>query len=102
MPISFFYEQLDTFKSYLRQNKQLTSDIRTAHQQFCKAIKMLENIRNDFIFWKKDKTKREKVRQQTEKLNAFLFSDKVIAEKAWLQEQNNILINKFLSKISSY
>ncbi|MGB1205069.1 MAG: hypothetical protein ACPG5B_05445 [Chitinophagales bacterium] len=90
----FFISKLDTFKSYLRQNKKLTSDTRTAHHNFCKALKTLENIRTDLLFWKTNEKKQEKIRLQAEKLTEFLLSDKNIAEKSWLLEQNNVLISK--------
>jgi len=87
--------KLESFRSYLRTNKQLSANVKKAYENFYKALKQLHRLRERYFFLKNDSKNLLKLKLQVEKLLAKLQNRDDIVSSVWLIEQTEILLRKF-------
>ena len=87
--------KLETLRSYLRQNKQLTAKTRKEYEFFYKKLKQLYRIKEQYDFLKNNPAKLEKVKKAAEKLLASIENERgVIVQGLWFRKQVEELLNK--------
>ena len=87
--------KLETFRSYLRQNKQLTLKTRNEYSNFYKKLKQLYRIKEQYEFLKNNPPKLKRIQKQAEKLLESLKTEESMRQKVWLYEQAQALYQKF-------
>lgn len=87
--------KLESFRSYLRTNKQLTPNVKTVYENFYKTLKQLNKLREKYFFLKNNSKKLAQLQPKFEKLLENLKKHQHIADMNWLYKETEVLLQKF-------
>ncbi|MGB1204605.1 MAG: hypothetical protein ACPG5B_03095 [Chitinophagales bacterium] len=87
----YLANKLESFRSYLKVNKQLSPNVKLAYKNFYSMLKQLHRLQEKYLFLKNDSKRVASLKPRVEKLLERLKNQKNIAVRTWLLVQTETL-----------